>query len=69
LLYHDPGCYASCRLIFLPGVRFASIHAGTAAKSYILNYMWTAGVCAPVIETLRINQGKRAEWQFVTILL
>jgi len=53
----------------LPGVRFASIHAGTAAKSYILNYMWTAGVCAPVIETLRINQGKRAEWQFVTILL
>jgi len=29
------------RLIFLPCVCFASIHASTAAKSYILNYMWT----------------------------
>jgi len=30
------------RLIFLPCVCFASIDAATAAKSYILNYMWTA---------------------------
>jgi len=35
-------CYASCPLIFLPYVWFASIYASTAAKSYILNYMWTA---------------------------
>ena len=27
---------------FLPCVCFASIYASTAAKSYILNYMWTA---------------------------
>jgi len=32
----------SCRLIFLPCVCFASMYARTAAKSYILNYMWTA---------------------------
>jgi len=42
LWHHHPDCYASCRLIFLPYVCFASIHASTAAKSYILNYMWTA---------------------------
>ena len=30
------------RLIFLPCVCFASIYASMAAKSYILNYMWTA---------------------------
>ena len=30
------------RLIRLPCVCFASIYASTAAKSYILNYMWTA---------------------------
>jgi len=29
-------------LIFLPCVYFASIYASTAAKSYILNYMWVA---------------------------
>jgi len=42
LWHHHPDCYASCRLIFLPCVCFASIYASTAAKSYILNYMWTA---------------------------
>jgi len=35
---------ASCQLIFLPCVCFASIYASTAAKSYILNYMWTAAI-------------------------
>jgi len=38
--HHHPDCYASCRLIFLSCVCFASIYASTAAKSYILNYMW-----------------------------
>ena len=42
LLHHHPDCYSSCRLIFLRCVCFASIYASTAAKSYILNYMWTA---------------------------
>jgi len=37
-----PYCYTSCRLIFLPCTCFASIYASTAAKSYILIYMWTA---------------------------
>ena len=42
-LWHHSDCYASCRLIlFLPCVCFASIHASTAAKSYILNCVWTA---------------------------
>jgi len=40
LWHHYPYCYASC-LIFWPCVCFASIYASTAAKSYILNYMWT----------------------------
>jgi len=35
-----PDCYASCWLIFLPCVCFASLYARTAAKSCILNYMW-----------------------------
>ena len=30
------------RLIILPCVCFASIYASTAAKSFILNYIWTA---------------------------
>jgi len=39
-LWHDhPDCYASCQLIFLPCVCFASICASTAAKTCILNYM------------------------------
>jgi len=42
LWYHHQDCYASCRLIFLPCVCFASIYASTAVKSYILSYMWTA---------------------------
>ena len=42
-LWHHSDCYASCRLIlFLPCVCFASIYASTAAKSYILNCVWTA---------------------------
>jgi len=40
--HHHPDCYVSCRLIFLPCLYFASIYASTAAKSYILNYMWMA---------------------------
>jgi len=40
--HHHPDCYASYRLIFLPCVCFASICASTAAKSHILNHMWTA---------------------------
>jgi len=31
-----------CPLIFLPCICFVSVYASTAAKSYILNYMWTA---------------------------
>jgi len=42
LWHHHPDCYAPCRLIFLPCVCSASVHAITAAKSYLLNYMWTA---------------------------
>ena len=34
LWHHHPDCYASCRLIFLPCICFASIYASTAAKSY-----------------------------------
>ena len=41
LWHHQPDCYASRRLIFLPFC-FASMYASTAAKSYILSYMWTA---------------------------
>jgi len=37
-----PDYYASCQLIFLPCVCLASIYVSTAAKSYLLNYMWTA---------------------------
>jgi len=42
LWHHHPDCYISSRRIFLPCVCFASVYASTAAKSYILNYMWTA---------------------------
>jgi len=42
LWHHYPDCYASCRLIFLPCVCFASIYASTAAKSYVSNHSWTA---------------------------
>jgi len=42
LWHHHPDCHASCWLIFLLCVCFASIYASTAAKSYILDYMRTA---------------------------
>ena len=42
LWHRHPDCHASCWLIFLLCVCFASIYVSTAAKSYILNHMWTA---------------------------
>jgi len=42
LWHHHPDCYASCWLIFLPYVCFASTYASMAAKSYIFNHMWMA---------------------------
>ena len=42
LWHHHPDCYIPCWLIFLPCICFASVCAITAAKSYILNYMWMA---------------------------
>jgi len=42
LWHHHLNCYASGRPIFLPCVCFASIYASTVAKSYTLDYMWTA---------------------------
>jgi len=51
--------YGSCRLIFLPCICFASRCASTAAKSYILNYMWTAANfiiesgCVPLIYSVQ----------------
>jgi len=56
LWHHHPDCYAWCRLIFLPCVCFASIYASTAAKCYILNYMWT--VANFIIEG-RVPYGRR----------
>ena len=61
LWHHHPDCYASCRLIFLPCVCFASIYASTAAKSYILNWVWTAANF--IIEVRRQRRSQEGCWR------